>query len=101
MGRELINHLGPLKMHLLRHRLSLSMEQLRGRFFPSRVLESAYVGIATASTAPQEHDVQELPQPHCFPHKQSSLLADCSTAGADQQPRNPSHHLRWLPVGGG
>lgn len=101
MGRELINHLGPLKMPLLRQTLTQHGAVFGGRFFPSLVLESAYVGIATASTAPQEHDVQELPQPHCFPHKQWSSLADCSAAEADQQPPNPSHHLRWLPLGGG
>jgi len=64
-GLELINHLGPLKMLLSGHRLSLSTEQLRELFFPSPVLKSASVGIATASTAPQEHNVQELPPGHC------------------------------------
>lgn len=101
MGLELINHLGPLKMPLLGHRLSLSVEQLRELSFPSPVSESAYVRVATACTALQEHDVQELPQPHCFPHKRSSSPADCSAAAADQQPPNPSHQLRWWPPDGG
>lgn len=94
MGLELINHLGRLKMLLLGHRLSLGMEQLRDLLFPSPVSESVHVRRHAASTAPQEHHVPSLPQPHCFPHKQLSLLAD-------QQPPNPSCQWSWCPPGGG
>lgn len=99
MGLELINHSGPLKMSLRTQ--TLSVEQLRELLFPCPVLESAYVGISTAPTALQEHDVQEIPQPHCFPHKRLSSLPDCSTAEADQQSPNTSHQLRWWLPGGG
>lgn len=57
--------LGPFKIAPLRTQtLTLCGAAKRAVFLLSRFR----FGIASVFTAPQEHDVQQFPQPWCFPH---------------------------------
>lgn len=81
-------------MPLLGHRYSLCVEKLRGLFCPVQFR----LRTATDFTTPQGHDVQQFPQPWCFPHQQPQT--GCSAAGAatDTKPLPPRGGWWWQSV---